>query len=80
MEDKEQIGELEDIVMETEQKKKKKRNEDSLGDLWDIKHTNICIIGIPEGEEREKGQKTYLEKSRLKNSLTWERKQTLYND
>ena len=25
-------------------------------DLWDnIKHTNICIIGVPEREEREKG-------------------------
>ena len=33
-----------------------KRNEDSLRDLWDnIKHTNIHIIGDPEGEEREKG-------------------------
>ena len=31
------------------------RNEDSLGDLWDnIKCTNICIIGVSEGEEREK--------------------------
>ena len=26
-----------------------------------IKHTNICIIGIPEGEEKEKGQKTFEE-------------------
>ena len=35
--------------------KRMKRNEDSLRDLWDnIKHTNISIIGIPEGEEREK--------------------------
>ena len=33
-----------------------KRNEDSLRDLWDnIKHTNIHIIGVPEGEEKEKG-------------------------
>ena len=33
-----------------------KRNEDSLRDLWDnIKHTNILIIRIPEGEERKKG-------------------------
>ena len=33
-----------------------KINEDSLKDLWDnIKHTNIHIIGVPEGEEREKG-------------------------
>ena len=33
-----------------------KRNEDSLRDLWDnIKCNNIRIIGVPEGEEREKG-------------------------
>ena len=33
-----------------------KRNEDSLRDLWDnIKHKNICIIGVPEEEEKEKG-------------------------
>ena len=33
-----------------------KRNEDSLGDLWDnIKRNNIHVIGVPEGEEREKG-------------------------
>ena len=33
-----------------------KRNEDSVGDIWDnIKHTNICIIRIPEKEEKEKG-------------------------
>ena len=32
-----------------------KNNEDSLRDLWyNIKHTNIHIIGVPEGEEREK--------------------------
>ena len=32
-----------------------KRNEDSLRDLWDnIKCTNFCIIGVPEGEGREK--------------------------
>ena len=31
-----------------------KRNEDSLRDLWDnIKHTNIHIIGVSEGEEKE---------------------------
>ena len=40
-----------------------KRNEDSLRDLWDnIKCNNIHIIGVPEGEEREKGpEKIYEE-------------------
>ena len=46
-----------------ETEKRMKRNEDSLRDLWDnIKHTNIRIIGVPEGEEREKGpEKTFEE-------------------
>ena len=31
-----------------------KRNKDSLRDLWDnIKRSNICILGVPEGEERK---------------------------
>ena len=61
------ISELEDRAVEiadAEQrgKKRMKRNEDSLRDLCDnIKHTDICIIGIPKGEERErKGLRTYL--------------------
>ena len=40
----------------TEKKKKKrmKRNEDSLRDLWNnIKCTDICIIEVPEEEERK---------------------------
>ena len=36
--------------------KRMKRYEDSLRDLWDnTKHNNISIIGVPKGEEREKG-------------------------
>ena len=35
--------------------KRMKRNEDSLRNLHDIKFTNNCIIGVPKGEEREKG-------------------------
>ena len=36
--------------------KRMKRNEDSRRDFWDnIKCTNIHIIGVPEGEERQKG-------------------------
>ena len=35
--------------------KRRKGNEDSLRDLWDnIKHTNIHIIRILKGKEREK--------------------------
>ena len=49
----EQINDLEDRMVEitaTEQNIEKRiRNEDSLRDLWDnIKHTNICIIGVQE--------------------------------
>ena len=45
-----------------------KRNEDSLRDLWDnIKRTNIRIIGVPEGEEREKGPKKIFEEIIVEN-------------
>ena len=43
-------------ITDTEQKREEilKRNEESLRELWDnFKHTNIHIIGVPEGEERE---------------------------
>ena len=40
-----------------------KRNEDTLRDLQDnIKHSNIRIIGVPEGEETEKGPEKIFEK------------------
>ena len=57
---KEWISDLEDRMVEfiaVEQKKEKrmKRNEDSLRDLCgNIKCNNIHIIGVPEGEDREK--------------------------
>ena len=63
----ERISDQEDRRVEftaTEQNKEKrmKRNEDSLRDLWDnIKSTNIRIIGVPEGEEREKGHEKMFE-------------------
>ena len=45
-----------------------KRNEDSLRDFWDnIKCNNIHIIGVPEGEEREKGLKKISEETIVKN-------------
>ena len=57
---KEWISKLEDRVVEitaAEEKegKRMKRNENSLRDFWvNIKQSNICIIGVPEGEERDK--------------------------
>ena len=48
---------LEEIT-DAEQKREKrlKRNEDSVRELWgNVKCTNIYIIRVPEGEEREKG-------------------------
>ena len=51
-----------------------KRNKDSLRDFWDnIKHINICIIGVPK-EKREKGAKN-LRTQQPKPSLTQEGKQ-----
>ena len=45
-----------------------KRNEDSLRDLWDnVKRNNIRIIGIPEGEEREKGPEKIFEEIIVEN-------------
>ena len=48
---------------EQTKEKRMKRNEDSLRDLWDnIKCNSTCIIGVPEGEEREKApEKTFEE-------------------
>ena len=38
---------------QTKRKKKCKRNEDNLRDLWDnVKHTNICTIPVKK-EKRE---------------------------
>ena len=55
--------------------KRMKRNEDSLRDLWDnIKHTNIHIIGVPEGEEREKGPEKIFEETIAENFPAWETK------
>ena len=56
----ERIRDLEDRMVEftaAKQNKEKRmqRNEDSPRVLWDnIKRTNICIIGVPEGGERER--------------------------
>ena len=46
---------MEIIAAEQNIEKRMKRNEDSLRDLWDnIKHTNIHIVRVPEGQGGEK--------------------------
>ena len=54
---------VEFTAAEQNKEKRMKRNEDSLRDFWDnIKLNNIRIIGVPEGEEREKGPEKIFEK------------------
>ena len=80
--EEEWITELEDRVVEiimAEQKKEKKvkRNEDSLRDLWDnIKSDHIHIIGVPEGEERDKGPEKISEEVIAETLPNWARKQS----
>ena len=61
------INKVEDRLVEineAERKKEKriKRNEDNLRDLWDnVKRPNIQIIGVPEEEDKKKGEEKILE-------------------
>ena len=61
------ISEEEDTMVEineAERKKEKriKRNEDNLRDIWDnVKCPNIRIIGVPEEEDKKKGNEKLLE-------------------
>ena len=59
---------VEFTAAEQNKEKRMKRNEDSLRDLWDnIKRNNIGIIGVPEGEEREKGSEKIFEEIIVEN-------------
>ena len=59
---------VEFTAAEKNKEKRMKRNEDSLRELWNnIKHNNICTIGVPEGEEREKGPEKIFEEIIVKN-------------
>ena len=45
-----------------------KKNENNIRDLWDnINHANLCIIGIPGGEEREQGMENTFEEIMAEN-------------
>ena len=59
---------VEFTAAEQNKEERMKRNEDSLRDLWDnIKHNNIRIIGVLEGEEREKGPEKIFEEIIIEN-------------
>ena len=67
---------VEITAVEQNKEKRMKRSDNSLRDLWDnIKHTSICIIGVPEGEEREKGPDKIFEEIIAENFLNM-RKET----
>ena len=64
-EEEELISDLEDKIVEIttiekNKEKRMKRIKDGLRDLWDIKRTNIQILGVPEEEEKKKGTEKYL--------------------
>ena len=59
---------VEFTAVEQNKEKRMKRNKNCLGDLWDnIKRNNIHIIGVPEGEEREKGPEKIFEEIIVEN-------------
>ena len=51
-------------------KKECLKNEESLKSILDnMKHNNICIVGIPEGEESKQGTENLYEEIMTKNFL-----------
>ena len=69
----ERISDLENRMVEFtgaewNKEKRMKRNEDSLRDLWNnTKRNNIRMIGVPQGEEREKGPEKLFEEIIVEN-------------
>ena len=67
------ISDLEYRIMEITQsgqqtENQMKKHESNIRDLWDnIKRANLCIIGIPEGEEKEKGIENIFEEIMAEN-------------
>ena len=57
---------------QSEQKEEKKnpKNKDSVSTLWDnFKHSHICLIGVPKGEEKEQENGNLFEKIMKENFL-----------
>ena len=58
---------------EQQEEKRIPPNEDSISSLWDnFKRSNICIIGVPEGEEKEQEIGNLVEKIMKENYLNGE--------
>ena len=56
--------------MKQREKKRIKRNEDNLRDLWDnAKRPNIRVRGVPEEEDKKKGHEKILELIIVENVL-----------
>ena len=59
LEQKEEVN----IQPEKHEETRIQKNEERLRNLWDnFKHSNIQIIGVPEGEEQSKKLKNYLKR------------------
>ena len=55
-------------INETEEKRRIKRNEDNLRDLWDnVKCPNIRFIGVPEEDNKKKDHEKTLEEIVVEN-------------
>ena len=62
-------------MKQREKKKRIKRHEDNLRDLWDnVKCPNIQIIGVPEGKDKKKEHEKILEEIIVENFPKWGRK------
>ena len=62
MEQKEEIN----IQPEQNGERRTQKNEERFRNLWDnLKHSNIQIIGVPEGEEEEQEIENLFEKRKL---------------
>ena len=69
----EQISDLEDRITEITQsgqqtESQMKKHDSDIRNMWDnIEQANLCIIGIPEGDEKEKGIESIFEETMAAN-------------
>ena len=55
-----------------QQEEKSQKNEDSRNSIWDnFKRSNIHLMGVPEGEEKEQEIGNLFEKIMKETSLIW---------